>query len=478
MRSDAVIATAVIFNPPGAVACRWTPEQNAKFLQDSLDVMAQIQCSIKVDNKGSRRTDQKRSQQECHLFRRENIIAIAEHRDEGEPDESEDVRTPNWHVVYKPEGEDGKYQGNLIDPYFLSHLSKEYPRLMRERGWDIDDCETTDWQRFNDGTTPENAEYRARRKAKIREGGKSVNKYRERAARKKEKANLEEAQEILARTIGTKRDAEEYAERMRLDAEAEAERIIAAARQEKAGIEADIAILAAERDQAVQDRDAAKREQRDAEQARNEAAQGTALAQMSLEMMKNFKAILQDEISELREAKERAGKECRSDMQAAKAAKDEKIKAEAERDAAVADRDAARTEAAGLRRTMADQAEQEAQAIRSRIEAEARGRWKKWLEGKKAFAEDKAAEVIGRAEADAAVIREAAMGEYAFLLEWMGNPAMAYKSGKFAGKTLLEVARLAHEAKIRNRRVAQMPSDVRDAGKDQRTGTERTMPGE
>ena len=351
LRSDAVIATAVIFNPPGAVSCHWTPEQNAKFFQDSLDVMAQIQCSIRVDNKGSRRTDQKRSQQECHLFRRENIIAIAEHRDEGEPDESEDVRTPNWHVVYKPEGEDGKYKGNLIDPYFLSHLSKEYPRLMRERGWDIDDCETTDWQRFNDGTTPENAEYRAKRKSKIREGGKSVNKYRERAARKKEKANLEEAQEILARTIGTKRDAEEYAERMRLDAEAEAERIIAAARKEKAGIEADIAILAAERDQAVRDRDKAKEEQRDAEQARNDAAQKAATARMRLDMMGNTEVALRGDIDRLKDARAKADREYRSDMQAVETAKNERAKAEAERDlfrkeaeAARRDRDAIRGE--------------------------------------------------------------------------------------------------------------------------------------
>ena len=479
LRSDAVIGVAVIFNPPGAVACHWTPDQNAKFLQDSLDVMMQIQCSVRVDNKGNKKNDQKRSQQECHLFRRENIIAIAEHRDEGEPEESEGIRTSNWHVVYKPEGEDGKYKGNLIDVYFLSHLCKEYPRLMRDRGWDIDDCDLTDFAKFSDKSDPENEEYKAKRKSKIKEGGKSVNAHRKRAQRKKEQAKLEEAQEILDRASGTKRDADDYAERTRTDAEAEAERIVADAESKKAGIEADAAALSKERDRAVLERDAAK-------QAYERIGQEAGPAQIRLDAMKKEMASLQDEIDGLRKAKEQADKEYGPDIQVAKAAKEERdavleeirtanenaeiakrnrdaFRGEAaaarreadtakiERDGAVADRDAARREADELRRTMVVQAkkaaEQEARGIRSRIEAEARQYWKKWLEEKKKQAEDKAKSIIADAKAKASALVAAAKevadgdGEYPYLIKWMSSPGHTYTQGKHAGKTLLQVAR-------------------------------------
>lgn len=520
LRSDAVIGVAVIFNPPGAVACHWTPDQNAKFLQDSLDVMEQIQCSVRVDKTGKQKNDPKRSQQECHLFRRENIIATAEHRDEGEPEESEGVRTPNWHVVYKPEGEDGKYKGNLIDVYFLSHLCKEYPRMMRDRGWDIDDCDLTDFSRFSDKSDPESEEYRLKRKAKIREGGKSVNKHRARANRKKEQAKLEEAQEILDRASGTKRDADDYAERTRTDAEAEAGRIVDDAEREKAGIEADAAALSEERDRAVLERDAAK-------QAYERIGQEAGPAQIRLDAMKKEIESLRGEIDGLRKAKERADREYGPDIQAAEAAKAERDSArketekakrdrdavleeirtanedaeaakrnrdafrgeadaarrevntvKKERDDAVADRDAARREADELRRTMVERAKQEAQKIKDQIDEEYRRKWKAWVDGKKKEIDRKAAEIIENAKAKAADIIAAATGEHAFLREWFGSPAMTFSKGPHQGKTQLQVAQEAYKARLRQERVLQIPQAVRDAGKGHQPEAERTLPGE
>jgi hypothetical protein len=209
LRSDAVIGVAVIFKPPCAIARTWSREQYDKFINDSLDVMATVQCGGEVDKKTGRL---KRGQEPCHLFRRENIIASAEHWDEGSLAEGEDVYTGHWHKIYKPEDEAGKYRGNLIDPYFLSRLSATYPRMMRERGWDIDDCDCTDWEKFNDDKSPENKGYKAKRKSKIRQGGKSVNKYIASAEREAVAAQYEEAGAMLDQAAALKQEVEQRAE--------------------------------------------------------------------------------------------------------------------------------------------------------------------------------------------------------------------------------------------------------------------------
>lgn len=209
LRSDAVIGVAVIFKPPCAIARTWSREQYDKFINDSLDVMATVQCGGEVDKKTGRL---KRGQEPCHLFRRENIIAGAEHWDEGSLAEGEDVYTGHWHKIYKPEDEAGKYRGNLIDPYFLSRLSATYPRMMRERGWDIDDCDCTDWEKFNDDKSPENKGYKAKRKSKIRQGGKSVNKYIASAEREAVAAQYEEAGAMLDQAAALKQEVEQRAE--------------------------------------------------------------------------------------------------------------------------------------------------------------------------------------------------------------------------------------------------------------------------
>ena len=461
LRSDAVIGLAVIFNPPGPVACHWTPEQNAKFLEDSLDVMGQIQSSIRLDKKGARKAEGlKRSQEECHLFRRENVIAIAEHRDEGEPEESEGVRTPNWHVVYKPEAEDGKYKGNVIDAYSLSYLSVEYARLMRDRGWDIDDPDATDWAKFNG-----NKEYKEKRKRKIREGGKSVNKYRAAANREKAAAQAKEAQEILDRAAELKQDVEVYAERTRREADAEAERTIAQA-------EADAAAARREKEQAVAARDAAKQEQAEAEQSRNEAQDQVQLAQMGLNVVNRTMGKMRDEIRSLAEREKEVSEEVGKVKGQLETVKGELGKA-------VSDRDAARREADELRRTKVAQAERAAveasRETKDRIVANATASMKDWTEKKKAGTEAAAGRVLAAAEADAAVIRETASGEYEFLLRWLGDPNRTYKSGPHAGMTILDVARMAHEAEIRKGRVSELPSGVRDAGKRQ-DGTDQDGP--
>lgn len=522
LRSDAVIGVAVIFKPPCAIARTWSREQYDKFINDSLDVMAAVQCGGEVDKKTGKL---KRGQEPCHLFRRENVIASAEHWDEGSLAEGEDVYTGHWHHIYKPEDESGKYRGALVDPYFLSRLSAVYPRMMREREWDIEDCDCTDWEKFNDDKGPENAEYKAKRKSKIRQGGKSVNKYIASAEREAVAAQYEEAGAVLDQAAALREDvarrAEMDADSVRGQARAEADALLAdaaedagnavAQAQTEAEVDAaaalDIARLEAEieaaallaearseseatltaarvaareadreRMQAEADRDKARWEAADAvatklaaeadrdtaQQEAEDARQQRMAAQMAFKLLDGMRTNTQGEVERLEQARDKA----REDRDAARA----------EAETAKADRDAARREADALRRDAVAKAEQEARATRDRIEAETREAWKGWLERKKAQACAIADKIIAEAKAKAAEMisaaAEAAQGEYAFLLRWLADPRQRYKNGK----SFLEAAREDHMREIRKNRA--MPSEVREVGRGQQTVAGRTSPGE
>lgn len=53
----------------------------------------------------------------------------------------------------------------MIDALFLSVMvNRNFAPMMRERGWDIDDPDVTDWEQF-DG----DREYKSKRKTKIKQ---------------------------------------------------------------------------------------------------------------------------------------------------------------------------------------------------------------------------------------------------------------------------------------------------------------------
>lgn len=526
LRSDAVIGVAVIYKPPCAIARDWSREQYDKFISDSREVMAAIQCGGEADKKTG---NVKRGREPCRLFGSDNLVASAEHWDEGSEDEDpeyEGVYTGHWHDVYVPKDEDGKYRGNLIDMYFLSRVCQQYPSMMRARGWDIEDCDVTDWERWNSDPA-----YRAERKAKIRQGGKSTNKHIASEKRKEAAAKLAEAQDMLDQATGLKQEAIRRAEvdaaSVRAQAQAEADALLADAAEDAGNavaraqteakvdaaaaldmvrLEADIeaaallaearseseAILTAARDAAVEagqermqaeaGRDKARQEAAEAEVARKaaeadrkaalqEAADAEARrmsAQMALPVLDGLRTSMLNEIKVLDQSRDKA----REALDAAKAevetAHKSRDTARTEAETAKADRDAARREADELRRNAVARAEQEAEAVRERIEANARDGWEAWLERKKKWANDTARQIIDDAEARAA---EGAQGEYAFLLEWLG--AKQLKSGK----TLLEAARAAYAAEVHKARVSAIPEEVRNAGRGQQTGTGLTVPG-
>lgn len=194
LREDAVIGWAMIFHPPEDVAAGWPKDKHKKFVRDSWAAMCEI---------------------EPRLFRRENIEMQAIHRDEG---------VEHTHVIGNALSEDGKYCGNLVDAALMVRVCKEYPTMMREKGWDIEDADLTDFSRMGknlDGTYKD-PEYRAQVKAR-KKGGRSVSQY----AADKARERLDAADRMY-QDAGT---ALQGAREALQDAQEEAGRIVAAARE-------------------------------------------------------------------------------------------------------------------------------------------------------------------------------------------------------------------------------------------------------
>lgn len=174
LRFDAVVGWAVIYNPPAEMTVGWTKEDYQKFYRDSREVMAAIKPE---------------------LFRVENIKMSAIHRDEGvlgvDGRYSEHV-----HDVGVAKNAEGKFCGNLIDAKMLVEINKRYPKMMRERGWQLEDLDITDFERMgkNPDGTYRDPEYRASRLS--RKAGRSVNKYIADKEKEIDKAYLESIKQV------------------------------------------------------------------------------------------------------------------------------------------------------------------------------------------------------------------------------------------------------------------------------------------
>lgn len=151
LRSDAVIGYAVIYNPPGEVTAGWTDEDYAKFYADSRECMELI---------------------EPRIFRKDTIRMSARHMDEGVPRSKNESPDNHLHDIGDCIDAEGHYCGNLIDAKLMDRINRNYPRLMRERGWAMEDLDVTDWEE-----SKKNKQYRLERNAKRRKNGRSVNRY-------------------------------------------------------------------------------------------------------------------------------------------------------------------------------------------------------------------------------------------------------------------------------------------------------------
>lgn len=180
VRSDAVIGYAMIFNPPSEMCIGWTDDDYKKFYDDSFNCVAE--CNILYRDEVKKR-DTKHKEIPL-IFREENIRMKSWHKDEG-IDENSD----HEHRICDAIDEHGEYNGSMIDAQFLSFINVHFPELMREKGWELDDLDVTDWDRYK---TDE--EYRKERRLKSKENGLSVNSY----VKAKQKKNLKEQAEMIS----------------------------------------------------------------------------------------------------------------------------------------------------------------------------------------------------------------------------------------------------------------------------------------
>ena len=166
------IAIAVIYKLPEEYSAQLSVEENAKFYRDSEEVMAELYPM---------------------LFAKKNERYSAIHRDEGlvHADTKEDANE-HEHKIYVPKDENENYCGNLADSKMFASICKNYPRMMRERGWDFDDLDITDWDRYK-----YDSDYRAERKVKAKQNGLSVNKYMKKKSAETAKEEADDVQTII-----------------------------------------------------------------------------------------------------------------------------------------------------------------------------------------------------------------------------------------------------------------------------------------
>ena len=153
-RSNAVPGFAMIINPPYEVCAGWNDDTYNLFYRDSWECLCEYYPRI---------------------FRDENVVMSAEHFDEGVPPEDiTDVSQIDRHLhrIGYARDEDGKWCGNEIDARFFVGLNQVFPSMMRQRGWDMDDLDTTDFERAR-----VDDDYKAERDMKRGESGLSVNRH-------------------------------------------------------------------------------------------------------------------------------------------------------------------------------------------------------------------------------------------------------------------------------------------------------------
>ena len=162
----------MIYKLPEEYSAQLSVEENAKFYRDSEEVMAELYPM---------------------LFAKKNERYSAIHRDEGlvHADTKEDANE-HEHKIYVPKDENENYCGNLADSKMFASICKNYPRMMRERGWDFDDLDITDWDRYK-----YDSDYRAERKVKAKQNGLSVNKYMKKKSAETAKEEADDVQTII-----------------------------------------------------------------------------------------------------------------------------------------------------------------------------------------------------------------------------------------------------------------------------------------
>jgi len=128
------------------------------------------------------------------------------HKDEGVPAEDGQEPDGHFHDLGISLDENGHYCGKLIDAKLLVTINKKFPALMRERGWDMDDLDVTDFDRAK-----VDSDYKAERDFKRGQSGKSVNQHIRKTAEKL----MDAAEEIHSEAENEKQEVIRLAKRSR-----------------------------------------------------------------------------------------------------------------------------------------------------------------------------------------------------------------------------------------------------------------------
>lgn len=197
LRTDAAIGWAMILKPPAEIINAMPLEQQVKFFADSDKILTGIMGT-------------------------DNIRATVLHRDE---------QAPHKHYFgmgYTRTGE--LCIDKVINPKLYKKLNQEYPRLMREMGWDIEDCTIYDAEKIKDMTEDEAAAYKRECKAKRQQKKSGVDSKTYKAKKELEKLEQQKEKAKLGRDLA-------------LAAQQQVKQQTAATRQHKEVLEADIATL-------------------------------------------------------------------------------------------------------------------------------------------------------------------------------------------------------------------------------------------
>lgn len=144
LRKDAVVMCATILKPPAAMMNQLSQEDQQRFLDDAYSAFTDI-------------------------VGQGNIKSRADHYDE---------LGAHSHVFWEPMTEDGRLCAKEVhNLQFFGRVNRELPQKLRERGWDIEDCECYDASK----------EYQ---EVKNRNAGRSSTAFKAQA--EKEKAEIEE----------------------------------------------------------------------------------------------------------------------------------------------------------------------------------------------------------------------------------------------------------------------------------------------
>lgn len=188
IRKDAVVMCVTIIKPPAALMESLTPEQQKRLLEDAVQYFKTI-------------------------VGKENVKSVAYHFDE---------LVPHAHVYWEPMTKDGRLCAKEVHntKNFFRPLNTGMPEYMRQKGWDVDDCEAYDAAKEKELKEKlGEEEYAKQRAAKKAKNGQESRAFKHQM--EKEKKKLEAEAKIVKAEMEKKRqqaiDDYELSEKIRED---------------------------------------------------------------------------------------------------------------------------------------------------------------------------------------------------------------------------------------------------------------------